>query len=81
MRPEDIDALLQVAPFQPFRVHLKDGKSYEVLYPNLTMTTRPWLVIAFPDPESNGRWADDYVSIPWSEIASVEPLRTEGAVA
>ena len=81
MRPEEIHAMLRAEPFHPLRVRLKNGTIYDVFYPNLTMTTESFLVIAFPDPESNGRWGDDYVTIPWPEIAGVEPLRAEWAVA
>jgi hypothetical protein len=81
MRPEEFDILLRTRPFHPLRVRLKDGKTYDVIYPNLTMTTRPWLVIAFPDPESNGRWGDGYVTIQWDEIAGVEQLQGQEASA
>jgi hypothetical protein len=81
MQPEDMDKMLRAEPFRPLRVQLKNGKMYDVIYPNLTMTTRPFLVIAFPDPESSGRWGDDYVTIPWPEIANVEVVKAEGAIA
>jgi len=81
MTPDEIHAMLRTEPYHPLRFRLKDGTTYDVYYPNLTMATQPFLVIAFPDPESNGRWAEDYVSIPWSEIAGVEPIKVTGAVA
>jgi hypothetical protein len=82
MRPEEIHAMLRAEPFTPLRVRLKNGTIYEIIYPNLTMATQPFLVIAFPDPESGGRWGlDDYVTVPWPEIATVEPMKTEGAAA
>jgi hypothetical protein len=81
MRPEDIQNMLRAQPFQPFRVRLTSGKTYDIVYPHLTMVTRPFLVIAFADPESNGRWGDEYVTIPWPEVAGMEGLTKEGAVA
>lgn len=79
MRQEDVRALLRAEPFHPLRFRLKDGRTYDVIHQNLTLSSGPWLVIGFPDPDSNGRWAEDSVDIQWDEIESVEPLVTEEA--
>ena len=79
--PESVQAMLRAEPFTPLRVRLTNGTVYDITYPNLTMVTRPSLVIAFPDPESNGQWGDDYVEVHWPEITGVEALTPEGADA
>lgn len=81
MKPEDIQAMLRAEPFHPFRVQLNTGQSYEVRFPNLAMATRQLLIVGFPDPASDGRWADDCVWINWPEITSVEKLQSQGAAA
>jgi hypothetical protein len=81
MTPEYMQALLGAKPFQPLRVRLHSGETHEIIYPNLSMVTRPSLIIAFPDPKSNGQWGEDYVEVHWSEIAGVEQMAPEGAGA
>ena len=81
MQPEEIQARLLAEPFEPFRVRLANGKTYDITMPNLTMATRHRLIVGFPDPESNGRWADDCVWIGWPEILSVEHLASQESVA
>lgn len=40
MRPDDIRDFLQKKPFQPFKVTLTDGRTYEVRHPELAMVAR-----------------------------------------
>lgn len=81
MKPEKIQAMLRAEPFTPFRITLTTGLTYDVTLPNLTMATRPRLIIGFPAEDSGGRWADDCVWIGWSQIQSVERLSSQGTVA
>ena len=37
--------------FQPFRVHLKDGRSYEILHPNLGLAADAVFIIGIPAPD------------------------------
>ena len=45
MRPDDIRAHLRKQPFEPFRVYLSDGSSYEVRHPELMLVTRTEVII------------------------------------
>jgi len=76
--PEMVHALLRVYPFRPLRVELTNGTVYEIVRPFLTMATPGVLLIAFPDPESNGGWGDDYVTIEWPKVKEVVYLKQEG---
>jgi hypothetical protein len=40
MRPENIRDFLQRKSFQPFRVTLTDGRSFEIRHPELAMVGR-----------------------------------------
>lgn len=54
MRPEDVREFLKRQPFQPFRISLTDGRTYDVLHPELAMVGRSTLAIGLPgkgDPE------------------------------
>ena len=37
MRPDDVRAELRIQPFQPFRIRLSNGKTYDVPHPDLVM--------------------------------------------
>ncbi len=58
MRPDDIRNFLNKRPFQPFRITLTDGRSYEVRHPELVMVGRSSIVIGFPAPEESEPVAD-----------------------
>lgn len=77
--PEDVQAMLRAEPFEPLRVRLTDGTSYDITHPNLTLVTRLRLVIGFPEPGTDGQIARDAVRVGWSVIAGVEPLVPEGS--
>jgi hypothetical protein len=46
IRPDDIRELLKKQPFQPFRIHLSNGKSYTVSHPELAYVMRATIVVA-----------------------------------
>ena len=50
MTPETIQKHLLHQPFQPFRVHLSDGASYEVRQPELVLVMQREVIIALPKP-------------------------------
>jgi hypothetical protein len=49
MRPTDLLEHLRKQPFQPIRVFISDGKSYDVRHPEMMLITRTEVVIAL-DP-------------------------------
>jgi hypothetical protein len=52
MSPERIREHLRRTPFQPFRIWLSDGSSYEVRHPELALVTRREVVIAVRTAEA-----------------------------
>ena len=48
MRPEDLLNFRRKQPFQPFRITLTDGTSYEVRHPELVMVGRSSVAIGLP---------------------------------
>jgi hypothetical protein len=46
MRPNDVLRLLRQQPFQPFRLCLVDGSSYEIRHPDQAMVERSTVAIA-----------------------------------
>lgn len=50
MTPETIQKHLLLDPFQPFRVHLSDGTSYDVRQPEMALVLQREVIIALPEP-------------------------------
>ncbi|MCA9154911.1 MAG: hypothetical protein R3C99_24435 [Pirellulaceae bacterium] len=46
MRPDDLLELVRRQPFVPFRLHVTDGKSYEVYHPDQIIVLRSRAVLA-----------------------------------
>jgi hypothetical protein len=53
MRPEDLSELLRAQPFVPFRIHMTDGKFYDIFHPEAVMLFRTRAIIGLrPDPKN-----------------------------
>lgn len=76
MAPEELRDMVRRRPFQPFRVHLDDGRQYDVLYPEVTLVSRTMMLIGFPDPAAKPALEFDGLYVSPSTIISVEPLPT-----
>ena len=46
--PDDIQELLDKAPFKPIRIRMADGNSYDVVNPQLVVPMESQLFIALP---------------------------------
>ncbi len=76
MSPEELYHLLHRRPFEPFRVHLTDGRVFDVRYPDMNMVGVSWVIIGVLAPgETNpDPIADHGVKVPLALISRVEPL-------
>jgi hypothetical protein len=75
MDPIELYDLLHKRPFQPFRIHVKDGRVYDVRFPEMNMVGVSWVLIGVlapgdtdPDPIP-----DHTDKVPLSWITKVEP--------
>jgi hypothetical protein len=50
MQREQLQELLKRRPFHPFRLHLTDGRAFDVRYPRLTLLGQNSLMIGYPAP-------------------------------
>jgi hypothetical protein len=51
MRAEEFTELLRTRPFVPLRIHLTDGKTYDVYHPDLVLVLRQRIDVGVaPDP-------------------------------
>ena len=78
MRSEDIRDFLQKRPFQPFRLTLTDGRTYEVRHPELAMVGRSIVAIGVPAPGDPSLVFDRLVTVSLLHIMQVEPSEMQG---
>jgi hypothetical protein len=75
MQPMEMYNLLKRQPFQPFRIYLDDGRTFEIRHPRLTLATMSRLVIGVPDPKDPDPWiAEQTYHVGWPCITRVEML-------
>jgi hypothetical protein len=77
MQREKIQELLKRRPFQPFRVHLTDGRAFDVRYPGITLLSQYSLTIGFPEPDDPDPVYDRTEMVQLSQISRVEILPAE----
>ncbi|HXG10598.1 MAG TPA: hypothetical protein VNK04_12625 [Gemmataceae bacterium] len=74
MLREQLYDLLHRRPFQPFRVHLKDGRVFEIHYPEINLLGQSFIEIGIPEPDNPDPFAERTVFVLLSQIQQVEPL-------
>ena len=78
MRPDDIRELLLHKPFQPFRITLTDGRSYEVRHPELAMVGRSIVAIGVLAKDDPGPVFDRLVTVSLLHVMQIEPCEMQG---
>lgn len=75
MQRETLREWLKREPFQPFRVHVADGRSYDVRHPRTNLLAQTFIKIGIPEPGSTDPWSCDHTEyVALAEITRVEPL-------
>ena len=74
MRPDDIRGFLTIRPFQPFRITLADGRTYDVLHPELALVGRSFVAVGLARPGDPEAVADRLVTISLLHIMQIEPV-------
>ena len=72
MEPETILEHRNREPFVPFRLKLRNGRTYEVPHPNLLMVGRAALVLGTLDREKGEPLFDHTISIDLANVVDVE---------
>jgi hypothetical protein len=76
MRPEDLERALHRKPFQPIRVLLTDGRSYEICYPHQAVVGKTFFDIGIPASSQPVPIYDHVESVDPADIERLEPLET-----
>ena len=74
MRPDDIRELLLRHPFEPFRICLVDGTTYDVRHPDLIAVGRSVLEVGYPAARLAVPLWDREVLVALLHITRVEPI-------
>jgi hypothetical protein len=54
MHPEDLSGMLRARPFLPFRIHMTDGKFFDIVHHEAVLVTRTRAIIGLrPDPKKH----------------------------
>ena len=74
MRPQDVRDHLRKQPFQRFRVTLTDGRTYDVLHPELAMVGHSTVAIGLPKRYAAEPVYDRLVTVSLLHIMQLEPI-------
>ncbi len=77
MGPEEIREKLSVRPFQPLRVHLSDGASFDIRHPEMVLVARRELHIGIAEKPELGI-ADRTMYVNILHITRIEPIGGSG---
>ena len=76
MDPVTLYHMLHTEPFEPFRLHLTDGRGFDIRYSDMNVVGTTWIRIGIvaPDDKDPDPIADHSVKVPLSLISRVERL-------
>ena len=77
MNPQDVLQLLRKRPFEPFRIHLSDGSSFEIRHPELAIVERTKVIVGVPGPKGPEGPVERSVFCALLHITRAEPLDGE----
>jgi hypothetical protein len=72
--PDELLRLLRKRPFEPFRVHLTDGRVFDIRYPELNLVGMTFFDIGIPEEGVEDPFGDRAVNVPLDRISWIEPL-------
>jgi hypothetical protein len=69
-------------PFQPVRIRLRDGRSFDILHKGMTLAAESRLIIGIPPTDDpNAEYSDRKIWVRWPEVDAIEPLSEATAPA
>ncbi len=79
MTAHEVKTLMRTRPFQGMRIHISDGKSYEVTHPDMVFVTSTIVQIGLPPLEYGDIPTGGSVYVDPVHITRMEPLTRNGA--
>ncbi|HKB39071.1 MAG TPA: hypothetical protein VKD72_21710 [Gemmataceae bacterium] len=77
----EVERFLRQKPFQPFRVFVSDGRTYEVRNPRMNLLAESFIKIGIPDPSLPEPICDHTEFVWLKEIVRIEPLAASPPLA
>lgn len=74
MSQQDLLEVLRHRPFQPFRIHLSDGSTYEIRHPEMLIVGRTKALVFFPPAGMSLPAMDRYEAVSLLHITRLEPV-------
>jgi hypothetical protein len=74
MRPEELAERKLKQPFQPFRLHVAGGATYEIRQSQMIWVMLDRVLVFFPDKRLPPPAFDGHESIPLEDIIRLDPL-------
>ena len=74
MKPDDVLQLLRRRPFEPFRIHVSDGSTFEIRHPDLAIVERSKVIIGVPGPQGLDGPVERSIFCALIHITRLEPL-------
>ena len=79
IQAEELYRTLQQRPFHPFRIHLEDGKFFDIRHPEINVVGTTFFVIGIPVPNDPDPVAQRTVEVPLTSIRGWEHLPETGS--
>jgi len=82
MKCEEARTYLWREPFQPVRIRLKDGRTFDIRHQGMTLAAEAILIVGIPPTdEPYSRYADRSEWVQWANVDAIEPLVEQAAPA
>lgn len=78
IRPEDIRDYLDRKPFEPFRLFVSDGATFDVRHPEMCLLSRATMYVGRPAPNTPGV-ADGVTQVALVHVTRIESLNGSGS--
>lgn len=70
----ELQRLLRQRPFQPFRVVVSDGRTYDIRYPRMNLLAESYINIGIPDETGSRPLCDHTEHVRLDQIIHTEAL-------
>lgn len=62
-------------PFEPVRIRLKDGRTFDIRQRGMTLAAEAILIVGIPPAdEPDAQYSDRTIWVQWAEVEAIEPL-------
>jgi hypothetical protein len=76
MRPEDVLEFLRRRPFRPFRLTLTDGRTYDVMHPELAIVRRNSVEVGLARQADPENIAERLISVNLLDIMEINAVES-----